>query len=106
MTSRDKSHQTLLYSATIPEWVRGVCKKYLDPDFKTVDLVENQHNKTSSTVRHFAVKIPNNVRASVISDLLQLYGNGGNAIIFCDTKMEANELGLSSHILQGMIYLI
>jgi hypothetical protein len=31
--------QTLLFSATLPSWVRDITKRFLQPGFKTVDLV-------------------------------------------------------------------
>ena len=31
--------QTLLFSATLPSWVRDITKRFLQPGHKTVDLV-------------------------------------------------------------------
>jgi len=45
---RDNTHQTLLYSATMPSWVKQVSSKYLKPDHKHVDLVGNDANKTAA----------------------------------------------------------
>lgn len=90
--------QTLLYSATLPEWVGSIARKYLAKDHELIDIVGDMVNKTSVTVRHLAVKAPPSSRMNIVSDLISVYAGEGTAIIFCDTKNEANELGLSSQL--------
>jgi ATP-dependent RNA helicase DDX21 len=92
--------QTLLYSATIPSWVQSVAKVYLKPGYTTVDLVAGEKNLTAITVRHLAVQVPPSGRTHIIKDLIAIYGRKGNVIVFCDTKQEANEIGLSSDLAQ------
>ena len=41
--------QTLLFSATLPSWVRDITKRFLQPGFKTVDLVGTDKMKANST---------------------------------------------------------
>ena len=48
--------QTLLFSATLPGWVKDIQKRFLKKDFKLVDLVGNEkqkvpHNNTIFKVR-------------------------------------------------------
>jgi ATP-dependent RNA helicase DDX21 len=95
---RNPKPQTLLYSATLPDWVGQIAKKYLSKDHELIDIVGNSVNKTSMTVRHLAIKAPPSSRLNIVSDLLATYAGEGTAIIFCDTKNEANELGLSSQL--------
>ncbi len=40
--------QTLLFSATLPSWVKDIQKRFLKKDFKLVDLVGNEKQKASS----------------------------------------------------------
>ncbi len=40
--------QTLLFSATLPSWVRDITKRFLQPGFKTVDLVGSDKMKVNS----------------------------------------------------------
>lgn len=40
-----QKYQVLLFSATIPPWVKDVARKYLTPDYITVDLVGNSRTK-------------------------------------------------------------
>ena len=43
--------QTLLFSATMPEWVHKTAKKYMRDDVKLVDLVGRDRMQTSTTVQ-------------------------------------------------------
>ena len=52
-----KKPQTLLFSATVPSWVRNIANKYLETDkLEEVDLVGEGGNQTSTTVDHLAVR--------------------------------------------------
>ncbi len=90
------THQTLLFSATLPQWVNQVTKKYLRSDAITVDLVGSQKLKTNENIKHLAIQCFWQQRAATISDVVRMYGGGrgGRAIIFTETKNEANELAL------------
>lgn len=84
--------QVLLFSATIPSWVREVMTKYMHPDKVTVDLV-TEKEKASVDVRHLVLRCPWEARAKVIADLIEVYcGVDGRAIVFCDMKKSCNEL--------------
>ena len=39
--------QTLLFSATLPSWVKDITKRFLRPTYKTIDLVGNEKMKVS-----------------------------------------------------------
>ncbi|RXH94952.1 hypothetical protein DVH24_024636 [Malus domestica] len=45
--------QTLLFSATLLSWVKGISSRFLKPDKKTVDLVGNEKMKASTNVSVF-----------------------------------------------------
>jgi ATP-dependent RNA helicase DDX21 len=47
--------QFMMFSATVPSWVKDVARKYLSPDYRMVDLVKDLKNKTSQTVQHLAI---------------------------------------------------
>ncbi|XP_064617477.1 nucleolar RNA helicase 2-like isoform X2 [Liolophura sinensis] len=105
-----KKPQTLLYSATLPPWVYQTSKKYLGEDVKTVDLIGEQSIKTATTVQHLAIKCGYFDRAATLGDVVQVYsGKHGRAMIFCQTKREADELAtcadikLECHVLHGDI---
>jgi len=96
--STTSQHQILLFSATVPEWVQTTCQKYMRRDMmKRVDLVTGSSlNKTAEKIRHLAIPARWQDRADVIADLVVAYGGGkeGRVIVFCETKMEANQLVL------------
>lgn len=115
----DKKPQTLLFSATLPKWVRELMTKFLAPDYVTVDLVGagNAARKCPKSVKHFAMSCPYSERGAVLRDMLLLtkcdlvadgeeakpcpvpkevadmYGTGqGRTIVFTATKHEADSL--------------
>lgn len=53
-----KDIQTLLFSATIPYWVKNMAREFLSPQLETIDLAQNLKNKTSRTVNHLAINCP------------------------------------------------
>ncbi len=53
-----KDIQTLLFSATVPHWVKAMAKEFLSPQLEFIDLAQNLKNKTSRTVNHLAINCP------------------------------------------------
>ncbi|CAB4271320.1 unnamed protein product [Prunus armeniaca] len=62
--------QTLLFSATLPDWVKGA-----------------SHN-----VRHIVLPCSSSARSQLIPDIIRCYSSGGRTIIFTETKEAASEL--------------
>ncbi|XP_066394690.1 DEAD-box ATP-dependent RNA helicase 7-like [Miscanthus floridulus] len=84
--------QTLLFSATLPDWVNKLSMRFLKVDRKTVDLVGNEKLKASASVKHLALPCNKAARAQVIPDIIRCYSHGGRTIIFTETKDSASEL--------------
>lgn len=84
--------QTLLFSATLPPWVKQIASKFLKSDKKTIDLVGNEKMKASTSVRHIALPCSHSARAQIIPDIIRCYSSGGRTIIFTETKNECGEL--------------
>ncbi|KQJ91093.1 DEAD-box ATP-dependent RNA helicase 7 [Brachypodium distachyon] len=84
--------QTLLFSATLPEWVKKLSMRFLKADKKTVDLVGNEKMKASSSVKHLALPCNRAARSQIIPDIIKCYSRGGRTIIFTETKESASEL--------------
>eukprot|EP00658_Telonema_sp_P-2_P076284 TRINITY_DN6651_c0_g4_i1.p1 TRINITY_DN6651_c0_g4~~TRINITY_DN6651_c0_g4_i1.p1 ORF type:complete len:664 (+),score=142.29 TRINITY_DN6651_c0_g4_i1:50-2041(+) len=105
------THQTLLYSATMPKWVQQVANKYVRPDYVRVDIIGTDTNKTAVGLTHLAISCFWHQRATLLGDLISVYAptHSSRVIVFADTKKEANELvldGLSKfdcHVLHGDI---
>lgn len=98
---KTKKAQTLFFSATCPSWVKRIAQKYMNNDFKFIDLIGDSKLKTATTVEHLAIQCSYQDRASTIGSVLQVYsGKHGRAMIFCQTKKDADELACSSEIKQ------
>eukprot|EP00246_Nothoceros_aenigmaticus_P017832 TRINITY_DN8982_c0_g1_i1.p1 TRINITY_DN8982_c0_g1~~TRINITY_DN8982_c0_g1_i1.p1 ORF type:complete len:700 (+),score=170.49 TRINITY_DN8982_c0_g1_i1:213-2312(+) len=84
--------QTLLFSATMPDWVKKIAAKFLKPSRKTVDLVGDDKMKASASVRHILMPCPYAARSNVVADIISCYSSGGKTIVFTETKNDASEL--------------
>ena len=95
----DKKYQTLLFSATIPDWVNTTACNYFKNNAITVDFVGSDRLQTATTVEHMAISCTRSVRQHTLSDIVKIYcGIGGRTLIFANTKAEANEIALNSSI--------
>lgn len=95
---RSRPRQTLLFSATIPDWVSSVAKKYLKPDYKTVDLVGEERIKSGENLEHLAISCDKKTKYDTLADIVKIYGRDGRTIVFADTKAEATYIGTNSSI--------
>ncbi|PIN09721.1 ATP-dependent RNA helicase [Handroanthus impetiginosus] len=84
--------QTLLFSATLPDWVKRIAARFLKPDKKTADLVGNEKMKASTSVRHIVIPCSASARSQLIPDIISCYSSGGRTIIFTETKDSASTL--------------
>ncbi|CAK7337127.1 unnamed protein product [Dovyalis caffra] len=84
--------QTLLFSATLPDWVKHLSSKFLKPTKKTIDLVGNEKMKASTNVRHIVLPCSFSAIHQVIPDIICCYSSGGRTIIFTEKRESANEL--------------
>lgn len=92
--------QILLFSATVPEWVRGVASKYMKEDYERVDMFTGLESRTSSTVQHLKIIFQTkNQKVTAIGDIVSVYGGPhSKTIIFTNKKAEANEIQLNGNL--------
>jgi len=64
--------QLLLFSATVPSWVRETADRYMTEDKVVVDLIGRQTLRTAVTVEHKAICCPFSERPSTIADIIQV----------------------------------
>lgn len=84
--------QTMMFSATLPKWVKKLVKQYLNNP-QTIDLVgEEQSGKLADSITAMAVQVTEASRRSILVDLLTVYADGGKAIVFTQTKRNADEV--------------
>ncbi|KAJ4843899.1 hypothetical protein Tsubulata_047955, partial [Turnera subulata] len=84
--------QTLLFSATLPDWVKNISTRFLKPTKKTIDLVGNERMKASTNVRHIVLPCSASAIPQLIPDIIRCYSSGGRTIIFTEKRESANEL--------------
>lgn len=91
-------HQFLLFSATVPRWIKDMANDYLKPNWKMIDLAKDLKDKTQKNINHISINVPYHNRMQTLADILIIYGGLGQTIVFCSTKAEANSLLLSEKI--------
>ncbi|XP_038060997.1 nucleolar RNA helicase 2-like [Patiria miniata] len=88
--------QTLLFSATVPAWVLNTARKYMRQNLRKHDLVGTHSAKTAKNVKHLSIRCNYKDRPNLISDVIRVYsGLNGRIMVFCETKVEANELSMN-----------
>ncbi|KAF0689135.1 Aste57867_19407 [Aphanomyces stellatus] len=86
-----ETKQCVMWSATTPKWVHTIARKYLKTPV-SIDLVGEDNSKLPATVAHKAILVTRDTKDHVLDSVLNLYTNGGQALIFTETKQEADEL--------------
>ncbi|OOM16758.1 DEAD/DEAH box helicase [Clostridium saccharobutylicum] len=81
--------QTLLFSATMPDPIAKLAKRYMKPDAKLVSI--KRSSLTVSKIEQSYFMINNKHRLEALCRLLDL-DNPNSAIIFCKTKRGVDEL--------------
>lgn len=91
---RKEELQYLLFSATMPEWVRGIVDQFMKPDLIFVDMVGESTVRTSKTVQHLKMFFRSHSdKIDAIPAIIQRYAGEGRCIVFTETKREAREIG-------------
>lgn len=84
-------HQTLLFSATIPEGIKRLTKEYQ----KDAIFVRTTYNETAiPNIEQFYVEISDHNKVDCLSRMIDTY-NFKQALVFCRTKKKVDELSLA-----------
>ncbi|KAF2324096.1 hypothetical protein GH714_006600 [Hevea brasiliensis] len=86
--------QSMLFSATMPTWVKKLARKYLDNPLQ-IDLVGDQEEKLAEGIKLYAVSSTATSKRSILGDLVTVYAKGGKTIIFTQTKRDADEVSMA-----------
>lgn len=81
--------QTMLFSATMPEEIRKLAKKYMKPDTKHITIAKN--TMTVSTVAQYYFEVKQQNRFETLCRILDV-DEPTSAMIFCKTKKGVDEL--------------
>lgn len=84
-----KERQTMLFSATMPDEIRKLAKKYMKTDTKHISIVKS--TMTVSTVAQYYFEVKQNNRFESFCRILDV-DEPETAIIFCKTKKGVDEL--------------
>ncbi|XP_019096857.1 PREDICTED: DEAD-box ATP-dependent RNA helicase 9-like isoform X2 [Camelina sativa] len=83
--------QSMMFSATMPSWIRSLTKKYLNNPL-TIDLVGDSDQKLADGITMYSIAADSYGRASIIGPLVTEHGKGGKCIVFTQTKRDADRL--------------
>ncbi|XP_061971586.1 DEAD-box ATP-dependent RNA helicase 3, chloroplastic-like isoform X1 [Populus nigra] len=86
--------QSMLFSATMPTWVKKLARKYLDNPLQ-IDLVGDQEEKLAEGIKLYALSATAASKRTILSDLVTVYAKGGKTIIFTQTKRDADEVSMA-----------
>ncbi|MED6171815.1 DEAD-box ATP-dependent RNA helicase 3, chloroplastic [Stylosanthes scabra] len=86
--------QIMLFSATMPGWVKKLSRKYLNNPL-TIDLVGDEEEKLANGIKLYAMSATGTSKRTILSDLVTVYAKGGKTIVFTQTKKDADEVSLS-----------
>ncbi|XP_004499961.1 DEAD-box ATP-dependent RNA helicase 53, mitochondrial-like [Cicer arietinum] len=87
--------QTLMFSATMPSWIKNLTRNYLNNPL-TIDLVGDSDQKLADGISLYSIASNGNAKAGILAPLITEHAKGGKCIIFTQTKRDADRL---SHIL-------
>ncbi|KAJ8773020.1 hypothetical protein K2173_028197 [Erythroxylum novogranatense] len=86
--------QSMLFSATMPTWVKKLARKYLDNPLQ-IDLVGEDEEKLAEGIKLYAISTTATSKRSILSDLVTVYAKGGKTIVFTQTKRDADEVSMA-----------
>ncbi|KAH0940082.1 hypothetical protein HID58_007543 [Brassica napus] len=89
-----QKRQSMLFSATMPAWVKKLARKYLDSPLN-IDLVGDQDEKLAEGIKLYAISATSTSKRTILSDLITVYAKGGKTIVFTQTKRDADEVSLA-----------
>ncbi|KAG6487669.1 DEAD-box ATP-dependent RNA helicase 3, chloroplastic-like [Zingiber officinale] len=86
--------QNMLFSATMPDWVKKLSRRYLNNPL-TIDLVGDRDEKLAEGIKIYAISATATSKRTVLSDLITVYAKGGKTIVFTQTKRDADEVSMA-----------
>ncbi|KAK4767346.1 hypothetical protein SAY86_015096 [Trapa natans] len=91
LQSLPKNRQSLMFSATMPNWIRSLTKKYLNNPL-TIDLVGDDDQKLAEGISLYSIAADMYSKASIIGPLITEHAKGGKCIVFTQRKRDADKL--------------
>lgn len=89
LAASSRSYATWLFSATMPDEINGIIKKYLNRELIKVSVGKKQ--RTNLDIEHQAIEVIAEEKQNVLLHVLTRFGNQ-KGIIFCRTKSGTQKL--------------
>ncbi|KAK2982150.1 hypothetical protein RJ640_028721 [Escallonia rubra] len=86
-----RKRQTMMFSATMPNWIRKLTEKYLNSPL-VIDLVGNSDQKLAEGITLYSIVSEMNQRSAIVGPLITEHAKGGKCIVFTQTKRDADRL--------------
>ncbi|XP_074575447.1 DEAD-box ATP-dependent RNA helicase 53, mitochondrial-like [Curcuma longa] len=87
-------HQTLMFSATMPTWIRKLTQKFLNNPV-SIDLVGDSDQKLAEGITLYSIVSETYTKPSILGSLIKEHAKGGKCIVFTQTKRDADRLAYS-----------
>lgn len=85
--------QSMMFSATMPSWIRKLTQKYLK-DPAVIDLVGENDQKLAEGITLYSIATDSYGKASILGPLIKEHAKGGKCIVFTQTKRDADRLSM------------
>ncbi|KAL4367280.1 hypothetical protein GQ457_05G016940 [Hibiscus cannabinus] len=85
------NRQTMMFSATMPNWIRTLTQKHLKNPL-TIDLVGENDQKLAEGISLYSIAADMRGKASILGPLITEHAKGGKCIVFTQTKRDADRL--------------
>jgi ATP-dependent RNA helicase DDX21 len=93
-TPEKKTHQMLMFSATVPDWVHS--SQIISKDYVFVDMVK-ENVRTAGTIKFYRRKCQPSEIPAMLADLIRVYsGKHGRTLVFTNTKKDCHDLSINS----------
>ncbi|XP_039053608.1 DEAD-box ATP-dependent RNA helicase 53, mitochondrial-like [Hibiscus syriacus] len=85
------NRQSMMFSATMPNWIRSLTQKHLKNPL-TIDLVGENDQKLAEGISLYSIAADTRGKASILGPLITEHAKGGKCIVFTQTKRDADRL--------------
>ncbi|URE21146.1 DEAD-box ATP-dependent RNA helicase [Musa troglodytarum] len=86
-----QKHQTMMFSATMPTWIRKLTRRFLK-DPINIDLVGESDLKLAEGITLYSIVSDNYAKPSILGPLIKEHAKGGKCIVFTRIKRDADRL--------------
>eukprot|EP00754_Rhynchopus_humris_P005125 Rhum_TRINITY_DN12566_c0_g1::Rhum_TRINITY_DN12566_c0_g1_i1::g.52952::m.52952/K16911/DDX21; ATP-dependent RNA helicase DDX21 len=94
----NQPRQTLLFSATLPDWVDRLVKQFMTNEV-VIDLIGESDNQTGQNIAHKTVQcgLPN--RAPTVAGLVAEHAGDGKVLVFVERKVDADNIAADQFLI-------